>query len=262
LFLLYAANEMNHQSSKELAVTAGQRLLEMGIPAESGMKWAMSPDYPRLMPNFSHGTAGICYFFSKLYNETKQPEFLKAAISGSEYLLSITNENGLIFHHEPGCEDLFYLGWCHGPVGTARLYYQLWKITGDDRWLDAIQKAAKGIMQSGIPMKQTPGFWNNAGQCCGSAGVIEYFLDLYSITYENEYLIFAKRMVSDLLARAEIDENGMRWIQAEHRVRPDLLVAQTGYMQGAAGIGMCLLRLSAQETRQKVYIKLPDSPFH
>ena len=33
--------------------------------------------------------------------------------------------------------------------------------------------------------------------------------------------------------------------QAEHRVRPELIVAQTGYMQGAAGIGSALIHLHA-----------------
>ena len=113
----------------------------------------------------------------------------------------------------------------------------------DEKWLNAIETAAHGIMESGIPEKQTPGFWNNVGQCCGSAGVAEFFLALYRITKKDEYLNFSRKMTSDLLSRATIDKNGMRWLQAEHRVRPDLLIAQTGYMQGAAGIGMFFLRL-------------------
>ena len=41
-----------------------------------------------------------------------------------------------VFHHEPDGEDLFYLGWCHGPVGTARLFYRLHQATGDRQWRD------------------------------------------------------------------------------------------------------------------------------
>ena len=50
---------------------------------------------------------------------------------------------------------------------------------------------------------------------------------------------------------------GLRWVQAEHRVRPELLVAQTGYMQGAAGIGMWLLRLDAAEHKPRHFRALP-----
>ena len=38
---------------------------------------------------------------------------------------------------------------------------------------------------------------------------------------------------------------GLKWIQAEHRLHPDRLTAQTGLMQGAAGVGLTLLRLDA-----------------
>jgi lantibiotic modifying enzyme len=261
LFLLYAGKEMDHPLAKELAIKAGRRLLQVAIPVKTGLKWAMDPEYPRLMPNFSHGTAGICYFLARLYVETDQKEFLEAALAGAKYLLSITNNEGFICHHQPGGEDLFYLGWCHGPVGTARLYYQLWRITDDAKWLNAIELSARGIMASGIPEQQTPGFWNNVSQCCGSAGIADFFLNLYRITKKDEYLIFVQKMTADLLARATVDENGMRWIQAEHRVRPGLLIVQTGYMQGAAGIGMFLLRLDALEQGKKPGITLPDEPF-
>jgi hypothetical protein len=53
----------------------------------------------------------------------------------------------------------------------------------------------------------------------------------------------------------------LKWIQAEHRTRPELLVAQTGLMQGAAGIGLYLLHLDALERGQHIKIVLPDTPF-
>jgi len=264
LFLLYAAREMNDPVSRELAVQSGLRLLESGKSENGGLKWAMSPDFPRLMPNFSHGTAGICYFLATLYQETKRKEFLDAALAGANYLKAIANTEGdacLIFHHEPDGKDLYYLGWCHGPVGTARLFYRLWQVTGDATWMDWVKKSARAILHSGIPEKQTPGFWNNASQCCGSAGVAEFFLSLHRVTGERAYLDFAKRVTTNLLARATREGDGLKWIQAEHRVKPDLLVAQTGYMQGAAGIGMLLLHLDDFEQGKAGGSTLPDSPF-
>ena len=38
-------------------------------------------------------------------------------------------------------------------------------------WLEWAEKSARGILKSGIPDAPTAGFWNNVGQCCGSAGV-------------------------------------------------------------------------------------------
>jgi hypothetical protein len=53
----------------------------------------------------------------------------------------------------------------------------------------------------------------------------------------------------------------VKWIQAEHRTRPELLMAQTGLMQGASGIGLYLLHLDAFEQGKRSKIYLPDSVF-
>jgi hypothetical protein len=74
-------------------------------------------------------------------------------------------------------------------------------------------------------------------------------------------LNFCKRVVGQVLSRATRDENGARWVQAEHRVRPELLVAQTGLMQGASGIGMLMLKIYAFERGKKTSLRLPDTPF-
>ena len=264
LFLVYAARELKDPSLLDLAAQAGYRLIELGQKEGGGTKWAMDPDYPRLMPNFSHGTAGISYFLATLYAETKQKKFLDAALSGARYLQSIAHKDGdvcLIFHHEPDGKDLYYLGWCHGPTGTARLFYRLYQVTGDNEWLEWSEKCARAILRSGIPEKQTPGFWNNVGQCCGSAGVAELFLHLHRLMKREEYIDFARRLTSDLLKRGTRDEAGLRWVQAEHRVRPELLLAQTNLMQGAAGIGLWLLHLDYFEQGKKQRIVLPDCPF-
>lgn len=167
----------------------------------------------------------------------------------------------LVFHHEPGGEKLFYLGWCHGPVGTARLFHRLHQATGDRVWRDWLERCGQAVVRSGIPEKRTPGFWDNVGQCCGPAGVAEFFLDLHRVTQDRRHLAFARHVTEDLLRRAVRDEKRMRWRGAEYRVKPDFLTVQTGYMQGAAGIGMWLLHLDGFERGRGGRITLPDSPF-
>jgi hypothetical protein len=242
------------------------------------------------MPNFSHGTAGIAYFLARVQENvvvSSDPKrYLNPALAGAKYLQAIAKTEGdicLIQHNQPDGLDMYYLGWCHGPVGTARLWYQLAKVTGDKQWLTWVDRSANTLLKSGIPEKRTPGFWNNVSQCCGSAGVAQFFLDLHNagsatfteattdkkdaayknpaITPNPAYLAFAKKMTDDLLARGTRDEKGLRWVQAEHRVQPQLLIAQTGYMQGAAGIGMWLLRLDAVESKRKPFVRFPDTPF-
>ncbi len=264
LFLIYAARETGDRAWLDLAARAGTRLVELGRPANGGLKWAMDPSFPRLMPNFSHGTAGIAYFLAALYRETKRPEFLDAAVAGGRYLLSIAKTDGascLIFHDEPDNKDLYYLGWCHGPVGTARLFYLLAQVSGDKTWLDWVRRSASGLLESGIPEREAPGFWNNAGICCGLAGVGEFFLDLYGALGDKAYLDFSRKFADRLLAKATVEDGRMSWLQAEHRTRPDYLFAQTGYMQGASGIGAFLFRMPAADRPGAKRIVFPDTPF-
>ena len=238
--------------------------MDLARPENGGLKWAMDPQFPRLMPNFSHGTAGIAYFLAELFAETRDKAFIDASVDGAKYLVSVAKTEGdacLIFHNEPEGKDLYYLGWCHGPVGTARLFYVLAKVTGDRSWLDWVRKSANGLLESGIPEKETPGFWNNDGICCGLAGVGQFFLDLSQALKEPKYLEFCKRITARLMAKGSAAGGMLFWVQAEHRVKPDLLIAQTGFMQGAAGIATFLLHLDAAERGLAGRIVFPDTPF-
>lgn len=277
LFLIYAADRMDDPASLELAARAGRRLLEVAEVHDSGLGWRVYPEYPRLMPNFSHGTAGVAYFLAALHEATGEQAFLDAALAGANRLLSLAETEGdvcLVFHHTDGGEELQYLSWCHGPAGTARTFYKLWQITGDPQWLDWTAKSANGVYRSGVPETLTEGFWNNVGQCCGSAGVAEFAMALHeqevplpavtqgAVAAPSPHLAFARRTADNLLARATTNSGGLMWVQAEHRVQPDFLVAQTGYMQGAAGIGMMLLHLDALlEGRPSSRIVFPDTPY-
>ena len=264
LVLLHAGEYLDDREAIRLASRAADRLIEVAIPEHGGLKWAMDPKFARVMPNFSHGTAGIAYFLARVYEETKERKYLDASLAGAKYLQAIAKTEGnicLIQHNQPQGLDLYYLGWCHGPVGTARLWRQLSKVTGDRTWDEWVDRSARGVLQSGIPEKLTEGFWNNVSQCCGSAGVGQFFLDLHRTQGNVAYLAFAKRMTEDLLKRGTRDGQGLRWVQAEHRVQPKLLVAQTGYMQGAAGIGMWLLRLDAADNGRENFVRFPDTPF-
>jgi len=265
LFLLYAAREMGHAQSLDLASRAGWRLLEQAEAGAAGLSWRINAEYPRVMPNFSHGTAGVAYFLAALHEATGEPAFLDAAVSGASQLLELADTEGdvcLIFHHSPDGEQLQYLSWCHGPAGTARTFHKLFQITSDPVWSDWTDRSANGIRQSGIPGQLTDGFWNNVGQCCGSAGVAEFSLAMHRTTAEPRHLEFAREVADNLLGRATEDAGGLMWIQAENRTQPEFLVAQTGYMQGAAGIGILLLHLDAAiNGNDYAGIVFPDAPY-
>ena len=214
LFLLWAARALGRPDSVALAARAGAALLALGRPEGDGLKWQLGAESSRLMPNFSHGTAGVSYFLASLYLETRQARFLEGALAGARYLQRVEHD-GLVFHYEPGGEDRYYLAWCHGPCGTGRLYHRLWQITGEPRWREAVARGGRALLASGIPERRTSGFWNNIGQCCGSAGVAEYALNLAYFLNDDGYRRLTERMTADLLARGTRDGTGLRFVQAE-----------------------------------------------
>lgn len=268
LFLLWAGSALHAPGVRALAVAAGRHLLEIAQhPAPKQDKWMMDPEYPRELPNFSHGTAGVAYFMASLYQATHQEVFREAALAGARYLLSIADVDHdmcLIYHNDTSeGRKLYYLSWCHGPAGTARLFYRLYQITNDKTWLTWMDRAARAVVLSGGPQRVvTPGEWNNISMCCGTTGQAAFFLDIYKVTRDAQYLRLARGASDLLLRKATRDSSGMRWVQAETRVKPDIEIAQTGLMQGAAGVGLWLLHLEEFEKGQEApAITLPDNPF-
>ena len=264
LTLLAMHRRYNDRRYLELATKAGHRLASVGIPDGDGRRWGMTPSFAREMPNFSHGTAGVSYFLAELFAATGERSFLDAARGGARYLERVStchDDACSVFHHTNGGEDLYYLGWCHGPAGTARLFHRLGSITGDRTDAAWVARGAKAITTSGIPETRAPGFWNNVSVCCGNAGVADFFLQLYRSRGEAAYLAFAERTIADLMRRGTDDDGGLRWVQAENRVSPDDVVAQTGFMQGAAGIGTVLLRFDAYQRKRRARVLWPDSPW-
>ena len=156
--------------------------------------------------------------------ETGRKEFLDAALAGARYLQSIATPGGYLPHLPRRAgqqESLYYLGWCHGPVGTSRLWIRLNQIDPKAGWLNWAKKGAKTILASGIPENQTPGFWNNLGQCCGSARVADFFLDLAKLTGEPPKA-YARRVTKNILGRATpTPGDGLKWVHAENRVKPE-----------------------------------------
>ena len=258
LYLLDAAQRLDRPDALAMAEKLGKDLIAGAVHKPAGWSWPMTPDFPRVMPNFSHGTAGAAFFLSRLHEATNNKDYLNAALQGGNLLLALAREDGLIYHNQPRDPDLYYLGWCHGPTGTTRLYEQLWRLTKKAVWREAAIKAMTAVRKLDIHQKRTPGFWNNVGICCGSAGVCMRAADFSRMTDDAAFQQFASLVAEDIKARATAENQGFKWIHAENRVQPDMVKAQTGYMQGAAGIGIAFLHLHYRQKDASSTLRLPD----
>lgn len=248
-----------------LATRFGDGLLGRAEHVPHGTHWLMMPGDHTELPNFAHGTAGVAFALARLYEVTHEKRFLDAALAGAQYLLSIARTAGgvcLIPHALPEGAERYYLAYCHGPAGTSRLFHQLHRVTGDAIWSDWFERSVAGVLQAGLPEARTPGFWDNVGQCCGSAAVAELMLSVHRLTGERRHLELARALAGDILARAtRHDDGSLEWIHSENRIEPYWRQSYTGYMQGAAGIGSLFVRLAGHERRAAWKVRLPDNPF-
>lgn len=265
---LYAAEQGVYPEGIAFAKALGDRLIEVAEPMEDGLQWRLMNDmpFPFTAPNFAHGGAGVSYFLARLYQHGQDPRYLEAASAGARHLMGLAFQSGdghLICHQKEGKHpnEHFYLGQCHGPAGTSRLYALLHKITGDDTWLGFSDSLMKGLVATGAPETRSFGLWNNVSQCCCDAGIGDYALFVYRATGDEGALDLALRIADELERRAKVDDTGCRWPQAEHRARPDFIETQTGYMQGAAGVASFFVHLSTVLSGDPKKIAFADNPF-
>ncbi len=246
------------EHARAIAATGGEALLQAADQTKDGLDWAMLPGWPRRMPNYSHGTAGIATALAIAGAALDRDDFIAAARQGAQHLLTVGSlaDGGFIIphtlpHSQRDVEPVTYT-WCHGPAGTSQLFAALAHAGVDTvAGIDVTrlrQRCLHSILASGIPQRLRPGFWDNDGRCCGTAGVGDVLLDAAQDgtgqAAQGILLQGARTMADALAERAICDEAGVRWRFLEHRQDPPLLPPGTSWMQGAAGIAAFLLRLA------------------
>ena len=208
------------------------------------------------MPNWSHGQAGIVAAVALAGRHLGRPDLVDAARRGAEHLVrlgTVTDDGFVVPHYvfPPASEavsdeDEFAWGWCHGASGTSLSFAAL-----ESAGVDSVAGSPPGLWQrrcleavrrSGIPARRQPGFWDNDGRCCGTAGVGAVFLDSYRRSGDETDLEFALLLAAALVERAEGTADHVWWRFVEHRDADPLLPPRVGWMQGAAGIAAFLLQ--------------------
>jgi len=230
--------------------------------------WYARADYPVFLPNFSHGAAGVGCALAAAAAFLDRPELLEVAELAAHRLIKLgkrTDGTLAVPHSIPLADPQAPVsyGWCHGPTGTLRLFEILDSERPGQGWADWADACRLAVRRSGLPERKYPGFWDNIGQCCGTAGVAEMVLDYYQASSEREWLSWAvEDLTEDILDRRTTDESGVRWSHTEHRRPQPLLEPGVGWMQGAAGIAGWLLRLARveQDGTKAVRLRWPDQP--
>ena len=166
-------------------------------PAAIGVEWKMfEGDRDRLMPNYSHGTAGVAAALAVAGRQGSGAQDLveaRAASAPSRWWLGPTNLTGEGFR---ACLCRFLPPRTTKTSATAgatvrpapRTCYGALAGRGGGGRSRSSQTRVDGprlpaaCRPSGIPDRRYPGFWDNDGRCCGTAGVLDAVLDHFQAT--------------------------------------------------------------------------------
>jgi lantibiotic modifying enzyme len=245
--------------AESIATTGCEALLRAADRTAAGLDWGTVPGASSRGPNFSHGTAGISATLAIAGKTLDRKDFVDTAVLGAQHLLAVgsLDDDGFIVPHtippttSRVVEPITYT-WCHGPSGTSYLFAALahagvTEVAGHEV-TGLRQRCLHTVLTSGIPQRLRPGFWDNDGRCCGTAGVGEVLLDAAQDAPDPAraapLLDGARTMADALVERAVRDEAGARWRFVEYRIDEPLLPPSTSWMQGAAGIAAFLLRFA------------------
>ena len=252
--VVMAAAWTGGEAATAIMTTGGEALLRVAEPTDGGLDWRMFPGYRSSSPNFSHGTAGVGSALAVAGHALGRSDFVAAARQGAEHLLRVgsLDDGGFIVEHtfprsHREVEPVTY-NWCHGPAGTSQFFAALARagveeVGGYDVG-ELRRRCLHSVLSSGVPQRLRPGFWDNDGRCCGTAGVGDILLDAFQDTTDDQLLAGTRKMADALVERAIRDEAGARWRFIEYRVEEPLLAPRTSWMQGAAGIAAFLLRFA------------------
>lgn len=251
----------------DLAELAATPYLRTAETTEHGVHWEPRRGHPSRLHHISHGTLGVVYALAATGAAVGREDLSDLALAGAADVVA-RNEAGpdgfLVPHSDPqqvapGLERYAY-GWCHGPAGDAQVFRLLAQLTGDPSWPSLVDQCWHTVTTSGLPARRSPGFWDNSGRCCGTAGVLALASDRE--VESGDGLAFAGVLVADIARRATVDSSGARWSNYEHRASPPELEPQPGWAMGNAGLIRELLRHARITAgRDPSYaVQWPDQP--
>jgi hypothetical protein len=237
-----------HAGDLELAVLAVVPYLDTADPTPGGVNWAVRPS-PARSHHIAHGTLGIVYALAAVGAAADRDDLTELALAGAADVVS-RNEAGpagfLVPHsdpqHRPELIERYSYGWCNGPAGDAQVFRLLGALTEDTAWTALADRCWYTVTHCGLPRRVRPGFWDNSGRCCGTAGVLALACDRH--IEQAQLLDFANVLVDDLVDRATVDAAGVRWSNHEYRMTPSTLEPRVGWAMGNAGIVRELLRFA------------------
>lgn len=263
MYLIRYLELIDDENLLNLAKRSGDYLISQGIVNNDYIKYKVSKNDKNEFPNFSFGSSGTGLALAKLSNLTNEDKYLRVSKKVAAYLkalfVKIGDKGALIPYELSTSQQIYYLGYCHGPVGSVRIFETLYQITGEQRYLEDALTLAQGIMNANAPFQHSAGYWHFYGKCCGTAGFLDMFLDLYRLSHKSKLLEYAQDCADKLLSEAIIDKNKEQvfWTQAWGRQDYTNYNTFIGSYDGMLGIISSLIYYFSVNTDSIIKINEP-----
>ncbi|WP_424641392.1 class IV lanthionine synthetase LanL [Embleya sp. AB8] len=177
-------------------------MLRLLAAADGGVDWPVGPEVRAELAGsslygFGHGVAGNANFLLAAGRDLDRPDLVDIAIGGAHALAAVADRRSdvVLWPKGPGRTERPGLNfWCNGTSGVAGFLLRLWQVTGEDRWLDLTEGAARAVYEERWRM--------GPGSCHGVAGNAELLLDLHAATGDARYRDRARELADCIALRA------------------------------------------------------------
>ena len=232
----------------EYAIGAADWLLSVAIfENQDECKWPSSHYASDYCTDIIYGASGIGLFLLRLYDLTKNSEYLNHARYAGNWLINQAKPAGSGYKWEVSnyC-PYFYTGFSHGAAGIGYFLAELFEYTNDSQYLEYAEGAGQWLIDISVPEADGCKWWSKEGDtpsyatgwCHGPAGTCLLFIKLYKITSDNIYLTYAEMGSNWLISLAISSGGGYKW--PHYQVSPNY---DTTICHGAAGIGDFFLEM-------------------
>lgn len=277
----YLFRKFNTDDYLKAAIEAADWISDLEIKEDKGITWKAFPKGQQGLSgsvflsntSFYTGSAGIGFFYLRLYQSTQDKKWLDKATKACDYLLdkekdiSYYEEIQRSIEAESGKKHASKLyGWAFsykaGPISEGQFAHALYLETDEQKYYDFAIRQADVFVSAGIE-KDGKIHWSDARDIVGDAGGIVYLLQVYKQTGDKKYLetaIKAGEYIEDFAFPAKTGGNYYYLYDLVSANEGDEDTIHVNFSHGSAGIAY-LWAVLYEATKDEKYLQRADKIF-